>query len=177
MFLFLKQYIYFVLKISKVLFLFSLFFCFSCVIIVSFLWVSRGHENIHLLQSASAKRAKLIARAIFFLSKSHWDKRRRWQRAMNVCIGWELLEVICYFVQEHKPQKILNVTPIERSVLVWQSLSLNLNLYMYREKVQARVTQHWCAVFLKEKKESFENIVIFCHYLLLSLHTLTGLII
>lgn len=73
------------------------------------------------------------------------------QRAMNICIGWELLEVICYFVQKHKPQKILNVTPIERSVLVWQSLSLDLNLYRYREKVQARVTWHCCALFLKEK--------------------------
>lgn len=69
------------------------------------------------------------------------DTKEDEQRAMNVCIGWELLEVICYFVQKHKPQNILNVTPIERSVLVWQSLSLDLNIYMYTEKVQTRVTQ------------------------------------
>ena len=92
-------------------------------------------ETLNVRLSKTEEKLEVALRSLGSLEEDE-------QRAMNVCIGWELLEVICYFVQEHKPQKILNVTPIERSVLVWQSLSLDLNLYMYREKVQARVTQH-----------------------------------
>lgn len=72
----------------------------------------------YILQSTSTKRAKLKAKAIFSHLKVTDTKEDGEQRAMNVCIGWELQEVICYFVQKHKPQKNLNVTPIERSLLV-----------------------------------------------------------
>lgn len=143
-----QQYIYFTLKISKVLVSHSFSFCFSCVIITSSLCVSRCHEKIYILKSASTKRAKLKLGQYFSNLKVTDTKEENEQRAMNVCIEWELLEVVCYFVQKHKPQKIRNVTPIERSLLVWQSFSLDLNIYMYGEKVQAGVTRHWCAIFL-----------------------------
>lgn len=50
----------------------------------------------YILQSASVKRAKLKARAILFFHLKVTDtKEENEQRTMNVCIGWELLEVIC----------------------------------------------------------------------------------
>lgn len=49
----------------------------------------------YILQSASVKRAKLKARAIFFSHLKVTDTKEDEQRTMSVCIGWELLEVIC----------------------------------------------------------------------------------
>lgn len=142
---------YFTLKISNVLFSHSFSFCFSCFIITSSLCVSKCHEKNIYYNLQALKEQRLKPKLYFSHLKVTDTKEDGEQRAMNVCIGWELQEVICYFVQKHKPQKILNVTPIERSLLVWQSFSLDLSIYMYKEEVQARVTRHQCAIFLKQK--------------------------
>lgn len=46
-----------------------------------------GVMKKYILQSANVKRAKLKARAIFFPSKSHWHKGRRWTKNYE-CMHW-----------------------------------------------------------------------------------------
>lgn len=56
-----------------------------------------GVMKKYIWQSASVKRAKLKARAIFFPTKSHWHKRRKWTKNYE-CMHWMIASGSCMLV-------------------------------------------------------------------------------
>lgn len=171
-----QQYRYFTLKISSVLFLHSISFCFSCVIITSSLCVSWCHEKIYYNLQV-LKEQSLKPQLYFSHLKVTDTKDKDEQRAMNVCNGWESLEVICFFVQRHKSQICVNSIPIVRSVLVLLSFILDLNkcTYAHYHKIQSSSNRNSVSICSIFKTRIFEIVFFYfsvvCHLLVLTVYS------